>query len=480
MVALKQFTAGEVMGWTGLDRAQVNPQIARLLSQDNFIEYDTDHVVEESDTPRPAHRPIRHYRLSRGAEPRQKAFAEIRVARAALGEDPSAQRLAVIQGRLDELEGLFTGLRNKKIVISREQYAEYETRLGSIGGALDEAILELDVEDESLRQGVDKLRGLHEKLSSELPALSLRSAETSSGRQFSVRVRDLLQGLAHHTLGGTLPEPEEVGSDLKGLAVQLRELDELLKHQAPAYSMEARLNYAVSKIAAEAAPELEILLPVTERLLSVAPLRHRYIYEYNCANLLAWAGRDADAFKHWSHSVAAVSSRARVPFSIIVGGLVDEQRMDEKTWEELESAARQAGGIVAIASKVPVPMIACPYSPASALTDPFYGTIDLAEKYADARYVVYGAGFRDLFRTQPGVSYSRLATTLCRVGLAPRQAWDASREVNAGKILLVFSDFRGAMSDPDAARIRSLLETKLGARLIEVGSVQNAKEMIAE
>src|SRR6266404_141464 len=92
VVALKKFTAGEVMGVTGLDRAKVHPQIARLLAAE-FIEYDTDHV-EGADAPRPAHRPIRHYRLNREGEHRRKAFAEIRSARVALGEDPLAQRLA--------------------------------------------------------------------------------------------------------------------------------------------------------------------------------------------------------------------------------------------------------------------------------------------------------------------------------------------------------------------------------------------------
>src|SRR5208337_3608523 len=153
VVALKRFTVTEVMGWTGLDRSQVNPQIARLLGEDQFIEYDRDYA-EGPDAPRPAHRPIRHYRLSQESANRQKAFAEIRAARAALGEDPSAQRLAVIQGRLDEMGRLFTGLRGKGIAVGREQSAEYEVLLQGIGDALDQAILELEVEDESLRDGI--------------------------------------------------------------------------------------------------------------------------------------------------------------------------------------------------------------------------------------------------------------------------------------------------------------------------------------
>src|SRR5437016_12920579 len=95
VIALERFTVADVIGWTGLESSQINPQIARL-QEDGVIERDAEQS-EKTDKPRPAHRPVRHYRVSTEASRRQKAFNEIRVLRAAIGEDPFAQRLSVIE-----------------------------------------------------------------------------------------------------------------------------------------------------------------------------------------------------------------------------------------------------------------------------------------------------------------------------------------------------------------------------------------------
>jgi len=53
--------------------------------------------------------------------------------------------------------------------------------------------------------------------------------------------------------------------------------------------------------------------------------------------------------------------------------------------------------------------------------------IDLTANAPDARYVVYGLLFLDVFGAQSGVSYPRLATTLVRGGADYHRAWTASR-----------------------------------------------------
>jgi hypothetical protein len=331
------------------------------------------------------------------------------------------------------------------------------------------------------------LRALHERLASELPEFALVKLPEALAESpvFAVDVRDrsLLRDFFHRYREArnqevhSLVEPEAVRGYLKPIAVQLWELNKALEFGAPKYSREARLDYALSKVAAEVMPEPGILLPMTQSLVHIAPEGDRHFYEYNCANLLAWAGKDEAAYKHWSRSVKGVGSRGQSQFRIIIGGLVDKQRIDETTWKEFEAQAHQAGGMVAVASKGPVPTLSCPYCLAGELSDPFSGTIKLANEDDAARYVVYGSSFRDLFQSQPGISYSRLATTLYRVGIAPQEAWTVSRGVNEGKILVIFGDFRRLKSHPDDARIRSLLETKLGAQLIEIGSALTTKDV---
>ena len=62
VVALERFTVADVVGWAGLESSQVIPQLARLQDE-AVIEHDTNHP-EKTDKPRPAHRPVRHYRVS--------------------------------------------------------------------------------------------------------------------------------------------------------------------------------------------------------------------------------------------------------------------------------------------------------------------------------------------------------------------------------------------------------------------------------
>lgn len=158
VVALERFTVADVTGWTGLESSQVIPQIARLCD-DGVIEHDTDQS-KGGDKPRPAHRPARHYRICAEASLRQKAFGEIRALRAAVGEDPSAQRLSIVQGQLEALQRLSKSFRD------RAQIAEYQVELQSIETTLDETILEVDQEDDELNRRIEALRRFHQSLRS--------------------------------------------------------------------------------------------------------------------------------------------------------------------------------------------------------------------------------------------------------------------------------------------------------------------------
>jgi hypothetical protein len=284
---------------------------------------------------------------------------------------------------------------------------------------------------------------------------------------FVSELRLLLHHLSHHPSRTALTELERVSPELKPIFSQIMEMREFVEHLNPAYNPEARLDYAVSRIAAEVAPDLNILLPLTESLLRIAPDKDRFIFEFNYGNLMAWAGNDKDAFKYWKGSVAEVGSIG-TPFRVVIGGLVDPAKMNEKVVEELESAARHSRGLISMASKTSVETIECLYSPTAALSDPFLGKIDLAVKAPDARYAVYGLVFRDLFRAQPGISYSRLATTLVRSGVGHHKAWEASQRVNSGEILVLLGHFGDPPSESDLGELRSMLRTKFSADVIDL------------
>jgi hypothetical protein len=477
VVALERFTVADLVGWTGLESSQVIPQLARLQDE-AVIEHDTDRPVK-TDKPRPAHRPVRHYRVSSEASNRQKTFDEIRMLRAAIGEDPISQRLSVIEGRLKELQRLLSAFRDKKLGIDRGQQTEYEVELRSIENVLDEAVLEIDEEDKELTRRVDNLRKVQEELSSSLsatPAPGVHSVRVpvevgpvgmKVAPDFVSELRLLLHHLSHHPSRTALTELERVSPELKPIFSQIMEMREFVEHLNPAYNPEARLDYAVSRIAAEVAPDLNILLPLTESLLRIAPDKDRFIFEFNYGNLMAWAGNDKDAFKYWKGSVAEVGSIG-TPFRVVIGGLVDPAKMNEKVVEELESAARHSRGLISMASKTSVETIECLYSPTAALSDPFLGKIDLAVKAPDARYAVYGLVFRDLFRAQPGISYSRLATTLVRSGVGHHKAWEASQRVNSGEILVLLGHFGDPPSESDLGELRSMLRTKFSADVIDL------------
>ncbi len=478
VVALERFTVADVVGWAGLESSQVIPQLARLQDE-AVIEHDTNHP-EKTDKPRPAHRPVRHYRVSTEVSSRQKAFDEIRVLRAAIGEDPVSQRLSVIEGRLKELQRLLSAFRDKNLAIDPNQRTEYEAELRSIENVLDEAVLEIDEEDKELTRRVVDLRKVQEELGSELlpasPAPDVHPARVpvevgpvgmKVAPDFVSELRLLLHHLSHHPNRTALAELERVSAELKPIAGQIMEMKDFVEHLNPDYNLEARLDYAVSRIAAEVAPDLNILVPLTENLLRLAPDKDRFIFEFNYGNLMAWAGNDRDAFKYWKRSVAEVGS-IDTPFRVVIGGLVDHAKMNEKVVEELKSAARHSRGLISMASKSPVEEIECLYSPTAALSDPFLGKIDLTAKAPDARYAVYGLVFRDLFRAQAGISYSRLATTLVRSGVEYHKAWEASQRVNSGEILVLLGHFGNPPSESDLAELRSMLRTKFSADVIDL------------
>ena len=444
-----------------------------------MIEHDTDHPGK-TDKPRPPHRPVRHYRVSTEAPSRRKAFDEIRALRAAIGEDPISRRLSVIEGRLKELQRLLSAFRDKKLAIDRGQQTEYEVEVRSIENVLDEAVLEIDEGDKELTGRVDNLRRIQEELRSVIlpasPAPDVHPVPVpvevgpfgmKGTPDFGSQLRLVFHHLSHHSSPTALAELVRVSAELKPIAGQIMEVKEFVEHLNPAYNPEARLDYAVSRLAAEVAPDLNILLPLTESLLRLAPDKDRFIFEFNYGNLMAWAGNDKDAFKYWKDSVAEVGS-IKTPFRVVIGGLVDPAKMNEKVVEELKSAARHSHGLISMASKTPVETIECLYSPTAALGDPFLGRIELAVKAPDARYAVYGLVFRDLFRAQPGISYSRLATTLVRSGVEHQKAWEASQRVNGGEILVLLGHFGNPPSESDLAGLRSMLRNKFSADLIDL------------
>ena len=483
VVALERFTVADVVGWTGLRSTQVIPQLARL-QKDTVIERDKDRPGQ-TDKPRPAHRPVRHYRVTSEAAERQKAFGEIRLLRAALGEDPIAQRLSIIQGRLDQLKRLLNSSREKKLALDSPQRTEYEFQIRSIENVLDEATLEIEAEDKELMGRVRELRRLRDDLSAALlpearsavaepvpQGVELAPAGMKLAASVNTELRHWLHRLSIDPRRSVLAELEGVSAGLRPIAEQIIQLREAAKHFAPDYNPEARLEYALSRIAAEVVPEPDILLSTTENLLRVVPEKDRSVFEYNYGNLMAWAGRDADAFEHWERSVMGVRS-IEAPFRMVIGGFVDSARLNEKVVEELESAARASQGVISIASSTALAGIDCQYSPAAALSDPFLETIELAVKAPDARYVVYGLLFRDLFRSQPGVSYSRLATAMVRGGAEHHQAWGAARRVNSGEILVLLGHFGDSPAESDIRTLKSLLESKLSAEIVDLRPKQD-------
>src|SRR5262249_29145090 len=144
-VDLSDFTAGEVMARTGLERSQVDPQIARLR-EEGIIEYDPD---PPSSYPRPPHRPLRFYRLTRDKQGRSKAFAEIRAVRAALGDDDlSSPFLISTEGKLETLHKLLASFQTAGTKLNRTEYSEYAKQLHELDHALDQLTLELDRDQE--------------------------------------------------------------------------------------------------------------------------------------------------------------------------------------------------------------------------------------------------------------------------------------------------------------------------------------------
>src|SRR4029077_13135202 len=199
------------------------------------------------------------------ASRRQKTFDEIRMLRSAIGEDPTSQRLSVIEGRLKELQRLLSAFRDKKLGIDRGQQTEYEVELRSIENALDEAVLEIDEEDKELTRRVDNLRKVQEELTSSLSAapapdvhpvrvpVEVGPVGMKVAADFGTELRVLLHHLSHHPSRTALSELEHVSAELKPIAGQIMEMREFVEHLNPAYNSEARLDYAVSRIAAEVA-----------------------------------------------------------------------------------------------------------------------------------------------------------------------------------------------------------------------------------
>jgi hypothetical protein len=95
-------------------------------------------------------------------------------------------------------------------------------------------------------------------------------------------------------------------------------------------------------------------------------------------------------------------------------------------------------------------------------------TMEIAIQANAGSYAIYGAALLDLYRTETGLSYPRLATTLYGIGFTLPRAWHASREVEAGKALVVVGEAAGYPSEGRFDDVRGLLETELEAQVVEI------------
>lgn len=107
------------------------------------------------------------------------------------------------------------------------------------------------------------------------------------------------------------------------------------------------------------------------------------------------------------------------------------------------------------------------YCPEPSLSDPFYQTVEIAAEASATNFTVYGVGLRDLYRRQPGVSYSRLATTLYAVGFSAKQAWQDSHEVEVGKTLLIIGKTGGSKLGNERDHLRAVFKEQMHVALTE-------------
>jgi hypothetical protein len=467
VLALERFTAGQVGAFTGLGPSQVDPQIARLR-QEGLVEYDQPSA--EPAVPRAAHRPIRHYQLTSDLSKRARIHEIVRAARVAAGEDgASAHRLGVIEGQIGTLRSLLTSFSERRLAVSLADRREYEQQLKKIEHALNEAVLEFADDDEGVVRRLHVLRDQFADADRALTALRIGShAEADEGERTGV-LEWLYEFVAarDHSAAQLSPSPEPPPV-LAAALDEIRQMESVVAITDPSYTAHARLDYAVCRTAARIAPEGPVLLIVTEHLEKKAPAEHRLIYRRNRADLLAWMGKEEAAYKTWESCMiegSHVPGVLRTSFAC----LVDPMRIEPSTWNELELRARRSRRLISVALKDSIIISGLPeYRPLPALADPFNKTMEIAIQANAGSYAIYGAALLDLYRTETGLSYPRLASTLYGIGFTLPRAWYASRQVEAGKALVVVGEAAGYPSEGRFDDVRGLLQTELEAQMVEI------------
>jgi DNA-binding transcriptional ArsR family regulator len=465
VVSLDRFTAGELMGTTGLERSQVDPQIARLRDE-GIVEYDLE-AAGEFQGSRPAHRPQRYYRLTLDPGKRSHAFAEIRSVRAALGEDEAPTYLiGTIRGQLEALQGLLSSLQERRQRLDAAEAEVYEAQLQRAANELDQALLESDEGSDAAQKWISELRKLHIDIEGQLSAVRFGEQRAQGA--------GLLEWLRRVILNHRWTAPSKaMGVEARAAANEFKEFSDYLTRLAPSYTKHARFDYAVCRIAAARAPEPEILLTLTDHLQQNAPPEHRHLYRYNHANVLAWAGRTEEAYPKWADCLSEFDKieawGQQAPFRTILCALVDESRLDRETLERLETMAGESGAVLAVVSSHNADLfgMSIPH-PQPALRDPFYHSIEVAVPVTDVRYTIHGAGLRDLYRNEPGVSHLRLATTLYRIGFTPQQAWSFAMVVDRGKALLIVGRTEAAPKLRSTERLSVLLRQNWDAQVTKM------------
>jgi hypothetical protein len=481
VVALERFTSGRVGQWAGLQRSQVMPQLARLR-REGIIEYDPN--APRPDGPRPAHRPIRHYLFTRNADVRTKVHQSIREARTEIGEDgASAYRLGVLDGQLQAIGGVLTSSRTRSV--SDVERADFERRLLTITQSLDEASLEFDIENTAVAQRLHELRIRLDAARLALedlpttapvrPASAASAVSVAEEEPSTVRVAHWLAEFLRrpHDSLELLLRPWTVDEVPPAFVNAIHQMYRILMIKAPSYSSHARVDYAVCRAVASQVPNAELLFGVTDHLSKSAPDEHRTIYRLNCADLLAWMGLSEKAYEVWL-GCAPERRESAARLRVSIAGLVAPERISASIWERLECRVQKAERIMSLAARDALPSTGLrEQRPASALGDPFYSAVETSIGGRSHGYIVYGAGFHDLYRNQVGLSYVRLANMLVTLGLPKVQAWRASREVDAGKALVIVGEAASTTSS-SSDDVRDLLTTELEAELLEVSSVASA------
>lgn len=478
IISLDRFTVAEVMGRTGLTRAQVDPQISRLRRQ-GIVEYDKDGVPPLHEK-RPRHRPIRFYRLAVDPVKRSEAFALIRTLRSTLWDDQQTTLdLCVLEGRLALFKSLLLAFQNCGDLLSDKQYNSVEQELRLEREKLDELTVELEVDSESNHSKVKKLRGLLKEVTAQIPRREPKIGAEPVISKISewrtvVPVTDSCRREFEKLLKVRPPKTfrlDKVDSDFLDAGAELWELYQVTTQASQGYSRRASWEYALSRVAATHVPDLPYLLLLFDRLHLCAPPQHKHIYQYNHADLLAVAGRTKKAYLQWRACMRDVRCsfvlREENNLRATFVALWDAETFDVNKWEELQVCAGKVNVSLAVAFKNESGLFShCGNSPEPELWDPF---VDRAEVAIDKQQLInmHGVALRDIYRTQPGVSFSRLATMLHSVGVSLGKAWRASMAVSEGKVLVVGVEAASSATHPLAAELRQVLETEHHVHVIK-------------